>query len=171
MKKSIFLNSIILLLLGYFIFELIENSKNKNKYEVNEISFSYNETREKLNIPIIELDWMQKRNSDVFVKFFDKDSVTNGHICKFISLSKSDNGVEYDFFKINNTVYITIYVRNLKEGIIICKQNCIDNSCFNLKLLDDKKVKLVHPNDANKLFKENNIDFIFKENWKYKYFN
>lgn len=171
MKKNIIFYSILFLFSGYLIFELIENSRKKSKYEINQLSYSYNETRNQLNIPIIELDWGQKVNDNVIVKFFDKDSISNGHICKFISLSKSENGVEYDFFKINNDIYITIYVRNNTEGIIICKSNCIDNNCFNLKLLDDKNIKLVHPNDANKIFKENNIDFVFKDKWKFKYFN
>ena len=120
---------------------------------------------------IIELDWEQKVNNNVLVKFFDKDSITNGHICKYISLSKSENGAEYDFFKINKDIYITIYVRNNKEGIIICKTNCIENNCFNMKLIEDKSVKLIHPKVANALFKKNKINFVFDDNWKYKYFN
>lgn len=101
------------------------------------------------------------RNDKALLEYYNKDSITLGHIKKYINLSKSATGSERDVFKLNNVIVISLFERNDKNKVLYKIENPSKGS---INIFQSEK-EVIDNNEANELLESANVDFQFDKSW------
>jgi hypothetical protein len=162
MKRKLIIITIILNL--FFSYKIYKIYTTRGIYDIENFDISYNDTRIKKNIPIIEDKWKFNKNK-AFGAFFDVDTISNGHKSKLINLSKSDVGAEYDFFKIGDTIIKSTYERNKERRLLFV---LINKTGETSSTVFDDDYNLIDNHSANSILRKGGIDFQFNSTWNNK---
>lgn len=154
MKNKIIITLLVLSIFFFYLFI------NPNSYKSKKFGANYNDYRIENNIPTLSDDWLL-RNDKALLEYYNKDSITLGHIKKYINLSKSATGSERDVFKLNNVIIISLFERNDKNKVLYKIENPSNGS---INIFQSEK-EVIDNNEANELLESASVDFQFDKSW------
>lgn len=128
-------------------------------YTRSDFDVNYNNFRKENNIPILPNDWLS-RHPYALLEFYNPDSISNGHIIKYINLSKSSTGAEMDVFKLDDCIIMSRFERNDKNKVLYKIESYDEKSSL---FSSDRRV--ISSLEANQLLSKFKIDFVFDSSW------
>lgn len=153
-------NKIIALLVISFLSLLIFILISKlGLYNEKKFGLEYNKERLKENIPELKENWVINNENALF-EYYNPNINRNGHLKKYINLSKSNIGSERDVFKIDSIIFYSLYERNSKNKVIY---KLLKNEGLS-KIFQFEK-EIISSKAANTLLEKTNESIRFNSSW------